>query len=129
MNKAPKTTKLPSFDTVEQLMADEYLIGRVQSIIDDMSAARDRVSEGGKIKLRPSPVEFMVQMNKFNADFITTEYIEIYNKRSKLNYSFREFITYLINEAVGETFKHYETLFQKQNKKTSKSTKNGKNEH
>ena len=124
MNKQTKSAKLPSFETVEQLMADAYLKSRVQSIIDDMNADRDRVSEGGKKKLKSSPVEFLVNMNKFNADFITTEYIEIHNKRSVLPMIIREFITYLINECVGETFKHYNALYEKQNKKTSKAKQN-----
>ena len=113
MNKTPKTLELPSIETVEQLMADSFLKGRVQATIDDMNAERERVSEGGKIKLRPSSVEFLVKMNKFTADFITTEYIEIHNKRSNLSSGIREFISYLIRECVGETFKHYEILFQK----------------
>ena len=123
MEKSPKTPELPTFDTVEQIMADNYLISRVQEKIDHINAERNRVSEGGKKKLRASPVEFLVNMNKFNAEFITSEYIDIHHKRSELPFSIREFITLTIQECVGETFKHYESLFQKQNKKTSKTKK------
>lgn len=129
MEKSPKTTELPTFDTVEQLMADKYLISRVQEKIDHINAERDRVSEGGKKKLKASPVEFLVKMNKFTPEFITTEFIEVHHKRSNLSMVIREFITLTIQECVGETFKHYELLFQKQNKKTSKSKNHGKNEH
>lgn len=121
MNKPAKTTELPSFETVEQLMADKYLISRVQEKIDHINAERDRVSEGGKKKLKPSPVEFMVKMNKFNAQFITSEYIELHHKRSKLQYSIREFITFTIQECAGETFNHYEFLYQKQQRKNAKT--------
>ena len=123
MNKPAKTTELTSFETVEQLMADKYLISRVQEKIDHINAERDRVSEGGKKKLKPSPVEFMVNMNKFNAEFITSEYIDIHHKRSELQFSIREFITLTIQECVGETFKHYEALYQKQQRKTNKAKK------
>lgn len=123
MNKPAKNPNLPTFDTVEQLMADKYLISRVQEKIDHINAERDRVSEGGKKKLRASPVEFLVKMNKFTAEFITGEFIESHYKRSNLSSAIREFITLTIQECVGETFKHYESLFQKQNKKAAKTKK------
>ena len=125
MNKPTKNTELPSFETVEQLMADSYLHKCISDVITEMTAERDKVSEGGKIMLKRNAVSFLIEMNKFNAQFIASEYIEIHYKRSKLSGGVREFITYLINECTGKTFKHYETLFQKQNKKTSKSNKNG----
>jgi len=123
MNKPARTPELPTFDTVEQLMADKYLISRVQEKIDHINAERERVSEGGKKKLKASPVEFLVKMNKFTAEFITTEFIEVHHKRSNLSGAIREFITLVTQECVGETFNHYESLFQKQNKKTSKTKK------
>lgn len=121
MDKPIKQQKLPSFQTVEQLMADTYLKGRVQATIDEMNAERNKVSENGKKKLKASPVETLVKLDKFNADFITTEYIEIHYKRSKYPFEVREFITYMIQECVGDTFKHYEALFQKQQRKTTKT--------
>lgn len=123
MNKPAKTTELPTFETVEQLMADSYLRSMIQEKIDYINDERFRVSEGGTKKLRASPVEFLIKMDKFTAEFIATEYIEIHHKRSKLSGAIREFISYTIQECVGETFKHYETQFKKQNKKTSKSKK------
>lgn len=129
MEKPTKTPTLPKFDTIEQLMADKYLISRVQEKIDHINAERDRVSEGGTKKLKASPVEFLITVNKFTPEYITTEYLEIYHKRSKLNFSFREFITLTIQECVGETFKHYESLYQKQQRKTTKTKNHGKIEH
>jgi len=123
MNKPAKTPELPTFETVEQLMADSYLRSMIQEKLDYINGERNRVSEGGKHKLRASPVEFLIKMDKFTAEFIATEYLEIHNKRSKLSFAIREFVTYTIQECVGETFKHYETQFQKQNKKPSKSKK------
>ena len=126
MNKPAKKPELPTFDTVEQLMADKYLISRVQEKIDHINAERDRVSEGGTKKLKASPVEFLVKMNKFTAEFITGEFIEIHYKRSNLSSAIRELITYTIQECVGETFNHYESLYQKQQRKTSKTKQHGK---
>jgi len=123
MNKPAKTIGLPTFDTIEQLMSDAYLKSRVQEKIDYINSERNRVSEGGKKKLRASPVEFLVKMNKFTTDYITQEYILIHNKQSNLSSSIRELINFTIVECVGETFKHYEAIFQKQNKKPSKSKK------
>ena len=65
----------------------------------------------------------MVNMNKFNAEFITSEYIELHHKRSKLQYSIREFITFTIQECAGETFNHYEAIYQKQQRKNAKTKK------
>ena len=123
MNKLPKTVELPTFETVDQLMADSYLHSRIQEKIDYITADRNRVSEGGKKKLRASPVGFLIKMNKFTAEFIASEYLLISAKTSLLSFDIREFITFTIQECVGETFNHYETLFQKQNKKTSKTQK------
>lgn len=127
MNKPSKTPKLPSFENIEQLMADEYLLGRVQEKIDFINSERKRVSEDGKKKLKPSPVESLVKMNKFTANFIASEYVKIHYKKSSLNSSLREFITYTMYECVDETFNHYEKLFAKQNKKNSKTNPNGEN--
>ena len=123
MNKPAKTVELPTFETVDQLMADSYLHSRIQEKIDHINAERKRVSENGKIKLKASPVGFLIKMNKFTAEFITSEYLLISAKTSVLSFEVREFITYTIQECVGETFNHYETLFQKQNKKTTKTQK------
>ena len=123
MEKPTKNPELPTFDTVEQLMADKYLISRVQEKIDFINAERDRVSEGGKKKLKASPVEFLVKMNKFTAEFITGEFIEVHHKRSNLSGAIREFISLTVQECVGETFNHYESLYQKQQRKTTKTKK------
>lgn len=88
-----------------------------------MLAERDKVSEGGKLKLKRDAVSFLIDMNKFNAESIATEYIEIHFKRSKLSGAIREFISFLIVECVGDTFKHYDALFNKQNKKATKTKK------
>ena len=120
MNKPAKNPELPSFDTVEQLMADKYLMSRVQEKIDFINKERDRVSEGGKKKLRASPVEFLFKLNKFTVEYITTEYIKIHYKKSNLSFAIREFITLTIQECVGETFKHYEAIYQKQQRKNAK---------
>lgn len=118
MNKPAKIFTLPTFNTVEDIMGDAYLLKCVDKIITEMLAERDRVSEGGKLKLKRDAVSFMIDMNKFNAESISTEYIEINYKRSKLSGAIREFISFLVVECVGDTFKHYEALYQKQNKKT-----------
>lgn len=124
MNKPAKTIELPTFEKIEELMADKYLKGKLMSLINDMNDERMRVSENGKKKLKPSPVESLVKLNLFNADFICTEYIEIYHKRSRQTHSIREFITYTINEVVDETFKHYERLYQKQQRKHGERKQN-----
>lgn len=121
MNKPAKNPALPSFETVEQLMADTYLKGRIQANIDDIMAERNRVSEGGKKKLKASPVETLIKLNLFTPEFFTSEYLEVSNKRSKYPFEIRELITYMIQECVGDTFKHYESLFDKQQRKTAKS--------
>jgi len=126
MNKPTKTTQLPTFDTVEQLMADTFLLNLIAEYIADFTEKRNEVSEGGKKKLKRNPIDFLIEMNKFNEKSITAEYIEIHYKRSALSGSVREFISYLVIECIGKTFQHYEVLFQKQNKNTSKSKKNGK---
>ena len=123
MEKQPKTLTLPTFNTVEDIMANAYLLKCIEKLITEMMAERDKVSEGGKLKLKRDAVSFLIDMNKFNAESIAAEYIEIHYKRSKLSGSIREFISFLVVECVGDTFKHYEILFQKQNKKTSKSKK------
>ena len=123
MNQPAKTPELPSFETVEQIMADSYLLECISKLITEMMAERDKVSEGGKRKLRRDAVSFLIDMNKFNDQFIASEYIEIHYKRSKLSCAIREFISYLVVECVDDTFKHYELLFQKQNKKTLKTKK------
>lgn len=122
-----KKTELPSFETIEQLMADTYLIGRVQEKIDFINAERLRVSQGGTRKLKSSTVELLIQANKFNAEFIIGEFINIHYKRSKLYFAVREFIMLTIQECVGETFRHYESLFQKQQRKTSKKQNHEQN--
>ena len=123
MEKQPKTLTLPTFNTVEDIMADAYLLKCIEKLITEMMAERDKVSEGGKLKLKRDAVSFMIDMNKFNAESIATEYIEIHYKRSKLSGSIREFISFLVVECVGYTFKHYDALFNKQNKKSTKTKK------
>jgi len=123
MEKQPKTLALPTFETVEQIMTDAYFLKCVDKTIAEMMAERDKVSEGGKLKLKRDAVSFLIDMNKFNSQSISTEYIEIHYKRSKLSGAIREFINFLVVECVGDTFKHYESLFQKQNKKSTKTKK------
>lgn len=118
-----KKAELPSFETIEQLMADTYLIGRVQEKIDFINAERLRVSQGGTRKLKSSTVELLIQANKFNAEFIISEFVNVHYKRSKLYFAVREFITLTVQECVGETFRHYESIFQKQQRKTAKTKK------
>ncbi|MEA4981446.1 MAG: hypothetical protein VB066_01885 [Paludibacter sp.] len=121
MNKPAQKTKLPSFETIEQLMSDPYLNSCAQKLIDEMNADRNRVSEGGTKKLKASPVEFLVKMNCFTAEYLTKEYVEIHYKRTVLSSAIRKFITLLIQECVSETFKHYQHLYQKQQRKTTKT--------
>lgn len=123
MEKQPKTPDLPTFETVEQLMSDDYFLKCVDKTITEMLAERDKVSEGGKLKLKRDAVSFLIEANKFNSEFIVSEYIEIHYKRSKLSGAIREFISFLVVECVGDTFKHYESLFQKHNKKITKTKK------
>lgn len=123
MNKPTKAHELPSFETIEQLMSDSYLKGRIQEKIDYINKERDRVSDNGKKLLKPSPTELLIKINKFTKEFITNEFILIHNKQSHLPHAIRQFITLTIQECTGETFTHYEKLFQKQNKKLSKSKK------
>lgn len=121
MNKPIKHKELPSFETIEQLMSDPYLKTCVQKLIDEMNAGRELVSEGGTKKLKESPVEFLVKMNCFTAEYLTKEYVEIHYKRTVLSASIRRFITLLIRECVSETFKHYQHLYQKQQLKITKT--------
>ena len=123
MEKQPKTITLPTFNTAEDVMADAYLLKCIQDTINEMLAERDKVSEGGKIKLQRNAVSLLIDLNKFNAEFIASEYIRIRNKGSFYPTVVREFISFMVVECVDKTFKHYENLFQKQNKKTSKTKK------
>jgi len=123
MNKPTKTTQLPTFDTVEQLMSDTFLLNLIAEHITEFVSKRNEISEGGKIKLKRNPIDFLIEMNKLNENSIATEYIEIHYKRSVLSGSVREFISYLVIECIGKTFQHYDVLYKKQNKKQSKIKK------
>jgi hypothetical protein len=64
-----------------------------------------------------------MDLNQFNEKSIASEYIEIHYKRSKLPGTVRELISFIVLECVGKTFTHYDVLFKKQNKITSKTKK------
>ncbi len=117
MDKQPKIQNLPTFDTIEQIMADKYLHKCITKALDQILEDRKRVSENGKIKLKRNAVNFLMDMNKFNAISIADEYVHIYYKRSVLSSAIREFISFIVVDSVDKTFKHYEILSQKQNKK------------
>ena len=70
MEKQPKTIELPTFHTVEDIMADAYLLKSIDDLIAEMTTERDKVSEGGKIKLKRNAAGFLIDMNKFNKDFL-----------------------------------------------------------
>lgn len=121
MEKPKQHVELPSFDTVEQLMADTYLLNCITAKIKEFTDIRDKASEGGTIKLKRNAIDFLMDLNQFNEKSIATEYIEIHYKRSKLPGTVRELISFLVVECVDKTFKHYDVLFQKQNRKPIKS--------
>jgi len=125
MEKVKKSIDLPTFNSVEEIMADAFFLKCIDDMITDMNSDRDKVSEGGKIKLKRNAISFLIDMNRFNSTCIASDFIEIHYKRSTLPGAAREFISYFVVECIDKTFKHYEILFQKQNKKTSKSKKNG----
>ena|ERR1035437_76183 len=125
MEKPKQHVELPSFDTIEQLMADSYLLKCISEKIIEFTDIRYKASEGGKIKLKRNAIDFLMDLNQFNEKSIATEYIEIHYKRSKLPGTVRELISFMLHECVGKTFKHYDVLFNKQNKITSKTKKNG----
>jgi len=117
--------ELPTFDAIEQIMKDKYLIKCINDQVKYFNKQRAEVSRNGFLKLRPSPIDVLIAKNAFNAKGITTEHIEIHYKRSTLPAVVRDFIMFLMTECIEKTFKHYQTLFQKQNNKTLKSKKNG----
>ena len=126
MNKPAKHVELPTFETVEQLMANTFLQNCIAEKISEFTDIRDKASEGGKIRLKRNAIDFLMDFNQFNEKSLATEYIEIHYKRSKLPGTVRELIGFMVHECVGKTFTHYDVLFKKQNKKTSKSNKNEK---
>lgn len=127
MEKLPKFIELPVFLDVEQLMADTFFLKCLANQITDINNDRDKVSEGGTVKLKRNHVTLLIELGIFNEKSIASEYLKIHYKRSVLPGMVREFISYLVAECVDKTFKHYEVLSQKQNKKTLKSKKNVNN--
>jgi len=66
MEKPKQHVELPSFDTVEQLMDDTYLLKCISEKITEFTDIRDKTSEGGKIKLKRNAIDFLMDLNQFN---------------------------------------------------------------
>ena len=115
MAKQKQPIELPKLETVEELMNDSYLHQCISDKVTHFNTERARVSNNGKLKLKSSPIDTLITLDKFNAKSISAEYLNIHYKTSELRSAVREFITYLINECVGETFKHYNDIYEEQN--------------
>jgi len=113
--------ELPKFETVEELMNDSYLHQCISDKVTHFNTERARVSNNGKLKLKSSPIDQLIIMDMFNAKSISKQYLHIHYKVSVLPSAVREFITYLINECVGETFKHYNDIYEEQNNQSLKA--------
>jgi hypothetical protein len=122
MAKQKQPIELPKFETVEELMNDSYLHQSISDKVTHFNTERARVSNNGKLKLKSSPIDTLITLDKFNAKSISAEYLNIHYKTSELRSAVREFITYLINECVGETFKHYNDLYSDRLKNNLNST-------
>ena len=103
-------------------MNDSYLHQCISDKVTHFNTERARVSNNGKMKLKSSPIDQLIIMDMFNAKSISKQYLNIHYKVSVLPSAVREFITYLINECVGETFKHYNDIYSDRLKNNLNST-------
>lgn len=99
------------FKTVEEILNEEFCN---QSIRDNMhEIILNRRALGKDHEIKRSAFNYLKENGYWNLDKQKSEFIEIWNKRSKLPGSVRDYIVAIVNPAVEKTIMYYEKEEQK----------------
>lgn len=99
------------FNTVEEVLNEEFCNQAIRDNMHDVILKRRALGKEHEIKR--GAYNYLNENDRWNLEKMKSEFIEIWDKRSKLPGSVRDYIIAIVNPAVEKTILYYEKEEQK----------------
>lgn len=94
------------FNTVEEVLKEEYCNQAIRDNMQDVISKRRKLGEEHQIKR--GAYNYLNENDRWDLEKMKSEFIKIWDKRSKLPGNVRDYIIAIVNPAVEKTILYYE---------------------